>query len=497
MFENEVIKDLLKKYKRLWALGHARALMGWDNEVNMPRGGSEERGVAIAEISTLSQEILLSPEFTSLVEKASKQEGLNDYEEGVVRVLNRDISIMKKIPPSLLYEISETSQKAFHAWRDAREKNDFSLFSKHLEKIVKLSIELAEKLGYEKEPYDALLDLFEEGLRTDDVINIFSYLKPSMKKIVDKVLSEKYYYFDSPLEKERYDVEKMKQVNKEVLDLLEFPWDRGRLDISPHPFTNGLGLNDVRITTRYEGFDFKRSLFSVVHEFGHATYELQIDQNFKMTPLASGVSLGIHESQSRFWENIIGRSKQFTELIKPILDKHLGFTRNYDAEDIYRYFALVKPSPIRTEADELTYNFHILLRFELERLMLRGEININDLPELWNDKMEEYLGIRPKSYKEGVLQDVHWSHADLGYFPTYTLGNIVAAQIREYLLRSNFNIYELVSERRIKDIKEKLKELIHKYGSTYRPKDLLRKQLGEEYNPKYIIDYFEEKYIGH
>ncbi|AFZ69996.1 Zn-dependent carboxypeptidase [Caldisphaera lagunensis DSM 15908] len=494
MFENAVIREILEKYKRLWAIGHSMALMGWDNETYMPPKGSEERGYAIAEMSTLYQEMLLNESFVQLVEKGKNQENLNDYEKGVVRVLDREISILKKIPPSLVYEMSKTSEEAFHAWKLAREKNDFSIFSPYLEKIIKLNIEKAERLGYENEPYDALLDLFEEGLRTKDIIGIFDNLRSNLRSLLDKVISQKYYYFNSPLEGIKYEREKMEKVNNEVLNLLNFPWDRARLDVSPHPFTQGMGINDVRITTRYEGYDFKRSLFSVIHEFGHATYELQIDENLKMTPIGGGVSLGIHESQSRFWENIIGRSYQFTQVIKPILDKHLDFTKGYSEEDLYRYFAMVKPSLIRTEADELTYNFHILLRFELERLMLKGEVKVNDLPEIWNQYMEDLLGIRPKSYSEGILQDVHWSHGDLGYFPTYTLGNIVAAQVRNSLLKS-ISLYDLILEKKFNDIKASLRELIHKYGSTYRPKDLLLMKLGESYNQEYLINYLREKYL--
>jgi carboxypeptidase Taq len=338
------------------------------------------------------------------------------------------------------------------------------------------------------------LDLFEEGLRARDVVNIFTYLRTNLKVLLDKVIMQNYFYFEPELEKIKYEKEKMEKVNLEVLNLLQYPWDRARLDVSPHPFTQGLGINDVRITTRYEGHDFKRSLFSVVHEFGHATYELQIDENLKMTPIGGGVSLGIHESQSRFWENIIGRSYQFTTIIKPILDKNLEFTKKYAEEELFRYFANVKPSLIRTEAYELTYNFHILLRFEMERLMLKGETKVNDLPEIWNQNMEELLGIRPKTFSEGILQDVHWSHGDLGYFPTYTLGNIVAAQVREYLLK-NIPLYDLINEKRFNDIKENLRELIHKYGSTYKPKDLLIMKLGEAYNPEHLIKYLTEKYL--
>ncbi|NAZ32171.1 MAG: carboxypeptidase M32, partial [Acidilobus sp.] len=328
-FENPVIKELLERYRRIWSLEHAMSLMGWDEETYMPSQGVVERATAMAELRTLYQELITSDQFVSLVERASKQEGLNEYERGVVRVLTREITILKKIPPSLNYELTKTSQEAFIAWREAKAKSDFQMFRPYLEKIVELNRQMAEKLGYEENPYDALLDLHEEGLRTRDVRGVFSVLEPAMKRVLDRVTSEGYFSSPSPLEETKYEEAAMRRVNEAVLSLLGYPTDRARLDVSPHPFTINMGVNDVRITTRYEGFDFKRSLFSVVHEFGHATYELQIDPELDMTPIGTGASLGVHEGQSRFWENVVGRTLSFVKVIRPILDRELGFTRAY------------------------------------------------------------------------------------------------------------------------------------------------------------------------
>ncbi len=495
VFENNVIKEILAKYRRIWAIGHAMSLMGWDEETYMPEKGVTERSTAIAELRALYQELVLSDQFVSLVEKAKSLEGLNDYEKGVVRVLDREITIAKKIPPQLNYELAKTTSEAFVAWREARSKAEFSIFRPWLQKVVDLTKQVAEKLGYEEHPYDALLDLYEEGLRLRDVRSIFSILEPGIRSVLEKVISRGYFTVRSPLEEAKYDEQAMRRVNERVLDLLGFPRDRARLDVSPHPFTTNMGVNDVRITTRYEGLDFKRSLFSVVHEFGHATYELQVDPELAMTPIGTGASLGVHEGQSRFWENVIGRSPQFASLVKPLLDQELGLTRSLSVEDVYRYFASVRPSLIRTEADEVTYNLHILLRYELEVQLVGGEIKVDDLPELWNRRTEELLGVKPNNDAEGVLQDIHWAHGSIGYFPTYTLGNIVAAMMRDAFRKRVGDLGDYVAKGDFGQIKSFLRDFIHRYGSTYAPKELLRRQLGSEYDPNALLSYLEEKYV--
>ncbi len=495
VFENKIVKEIIEKYRVIWAINHASSLMGWDSEVYMPKEGVRERAVARAQLSVLSQQLLLRPEFIELVDKASQQEDLNEYERGVVRVLQRSIRIFKSLPPWIVAEYSKVTQEATMAWREAKEKNDYNIFKPYLGKIVELARKAADYLGWEEHPYDALLDLFEEGLRTRDVDQLFTPLEKDIKRILDKVLSSGKYPSKHPLEETRYEKEKLEKVNHEILRLLGYPLgSRGRLDVSPHPFTIGMGIYDVRITTRYEGYDFKRSLLAVVHEFGHALYELQIDERLSTTPLASGASMGIHEGQSRFWENMIGRSREFIETIYPILEKHLDFIKQYSVDDLYYYFNTVRPSLIRTEADEVTYNLHIILRYKLEKLMINGEVKIDELPELWNQYMDELLGVKPKNYSEGILQDIHWSGGSIGYFPTYTLGNLVAAQMKYHILRE-IDLYQTISEKDFDKIKEWQREKIHRWGSTYAPKELLKKAFNEEYEAKYLIKHLEEKYL--
>ena len=490
-FSDPDVLEVLRQYRRLWAISHASALMGWDSETYMPPGGAEERGVAQAELATLYQELLLRDAFTSLVEKASRKEGLSEYERGALRVLNREISIMRRLPPRLVYELSREAQEAFQAWREARARSDFGLFRPHLERLVQLNIERAEALGYDDHPYDALLDLHEEGLRTRDADGLFDYLGRELRQILERVRERGDCMAGSPLESARYDQQAMERVNRRVLDLLGYPWDRARLDVSPHPFTQGLGVGDVRITTRYEGVDFKRSLFSTIHEFGHALYELQVDPELRMTPVGGGVSLGVHEGQSRFWENVVGRTRAFARLVKPVLDGELGFTAQHSPDELYRYFVLVRPGAIRTEADELTYNLHIILRYEIEKLLLEGGLRVSELPEAWNSRSEELLGVRPPNDADGVLQDVHWAHGSMGYFPTYTLGNIVAAMMGEAY---GPGLEASIGSGDLEPVRVFLRERVHRWGATYAPKDLLRRSFGREYHAPALVSYLGDKY---
>ncbi|MFP3214720.1 MAG: carboxypeptidase M32 [Nitrososphaeria archaeon] len=493
-FQNPVIKEITEKYRRIWAIIHANNLLSWDSEIYMPERGVSERSIALAELNVLYRELILKDDFVSLVEKGKNEKDLNMWESGTIRVLDREINKMKKIPPELLFELQKTSSEAFQVWKNAKAQKKFDAFLPYLKKLVELNIQIAEKLGYQEKPYDALLDMYEEGLNTRDVKAVFDSLKPGLKNYLEKIKDGKFYGVHE-LEGVSYETSSMEKVNKEVLKMIEYPEERARIDVSPHPFTISMGINDVRITTRYEGYDFKRSLFSVLHEFGHATYELQIDPELDMTPIGTGVSLGIHEGQSRFWENVVSRTLAFTESVKPVLDKYLGFTSKYSPEDVYRYFAMVKPSPIRTEADEVTYNLHISLRFEIEQMLIEKELKPEDVPEVWDNMMQDLLGIKPADISEGALQDVHWAHGTFGYFPTYTLGNIVASMMMKKLSGKN-KIYELVRNRAFKEIKEFLKENVHQYGSSLSPKDLLIKSFGKSYSPEDLLDYIQYKYIN-
>jgi len=470
--------------------------MGWDQETYMPPKGVTERSIARSGIAVLRHELMLKPSFIELVEKAGERDDLNDVERGIVRVLRRSIDIARKLPPEHVAEVSKTTTVSLEYWKKAKEKDDFKIFQPYLEKIVELARKTADYLGYEEHPLDALLDLYEEGLRVRDVDHMFSKLEPGLKRVYEKIMESRAVPREHPLEKTRYNVEAMKNLNRRTLSLLGYPWNRARLDVSAHPFTIGIGVNDVRITTRYEGFDFKRSLLGTIHEFGHALYELGVDQRFIATPVAGGVSLGVHESQSRFWENQIGRSREFVEALYPYMKIYLRFLRNYEPSDVYLYFNTVRPSLIRTEADEVTYNFHIMLRYRLEKLLIEGSAKVSELPELWNEELERLLGIRAKSYSEGVLQDIHWSMGSIGYFPTYSIGTLLSAQIMRKIEAEMPDVRRDVGRLRFRRIQKWLRERIHRYGSVYPPKELIRKALGEDLDPLVYVDYLERKYLS-
>ncbi len=494
VFVKKEVRELVEDYIDIWSLQHALSLMSWDLETYMPEDGVHERSIAMSRINLMIQRMVTRREFVEKLEKAEKIEDLNDYEGGVIRVLRRFVDYYVKIPPRIVEELSRTASEASVVWRGAKARDDFEAFKPYLEKIFGLEREIAGYLGYKEHPYDALLDLYEEGLTAREFKSTMDRLIPGLKKILDRVSGEGYFPQHHRLEDEPYDVEVMRKVNKKILEILGYNPKRLRLDESAHPFTNSMGIWDVRITTRYEGRDFRRTILSVMHEFGHALYELQIDEALRATPLAGGASLGIHESQSRFWELMIGRSRLFVEnLYRGVLNSYLW---SQDPEDLYRYFNIVRPSLIRVDADEVTYNLHIAVRFEIERLAIAGEIKAGDVPEMWNDLMERYLGIRPKRYSEGALQDIHWSNGYVGYFPTYTLGTLIAAQIRDAMEKDLGDLYSYIASLNFKPVREWLREKIHRWGSTYAPKDLLKRSLGINIDPESYLSYLERKYVS-
>ena len=492
MSNNALVQQLLEEYKPIWALDHAFSLFEWDIETYMPVQASKARGFAQAQMALMKQERVI--DLAGPISKAEKLSDLSDYEKGILRTIKRDLDYYTKVPPKLLEELRRTTTEASVVWREARRKSDFQMFKDYLQKIVELKKQEAEKLGYEGHPYNALLDRYEENLTVKDVDKVFSALVPSLKRILSKVLSDGKYPTSHPLESLSYEEDAMRRVNTEILTLLGMPEKTFRMDVSTHPFTSSMSLEDVRVTTRYEGKGFKESLFSLIHECGHALYDLQVDPALEYTPLAGGTSLGVHESQSRFWENFIGRSAEFTKLVYPILKKNLPFVLGYSEDEVYRYFNLVRASPIRVEADELTYNFHIILRYELEKKIMAGDVSVSEIPSLWDDMMEEYVGVRPRNNAEGVLQDIHWS-GGFGYFPTYSLGNVIGGMVF-HQIQKDINLEDAVRHGELEGIKGWLRDHLHKWGSTYSPKELQMKAFGEVYNPEHLVSYLEHKYLA-
>ena len=470
---------------------HSQAVLGWDTETGMPEGGARPRGIAAGQLELMAQKATVALE--GLVKRAEKANDLDDMEKGVVRQMRRGLDYYLKVPPEVVDQIQRVTTEATVVWRTARKKSDFKLFRPHLEKIVDLQRTVAEKLGYEKHPYNALLDQFEEGFTVADANAVYARLIPESKKLLAKVTAAGVYPSKHPLESVKYDREVMERVNQEVTGLLKMPPARFKMAVSTHPFTTQIARDDVRITTRYEGVNFKSTLYSTIHESGHAIYGLGVDEKLAYTPLVRGASFGIHESQSRFWENVVGRSREFVKLVDPILRKNLPFVKTYDNEALYRYFNTVRKSFIRVDADELTYNFHTALRYEVEKKVIAGDVSVSEVPSLWNDTFEEYLGMRPRNDAEGALQDVHWSGGSFGYFATYTLGNVVAAMIW-HKMRDGEVIRDALNKGDILLLKDWLGMNIHRYGSTYSPKDLQKRVFGEAYNQERLLQYLRQKF---
>ncbi len=493
MAQNPLVRDILKNYRQVWALNHSMAVLGWDMETHMPEGGAKPRGMASGQLAVMAQKATV--EMDGLVKKAEKAIDLDDMEKGVVRVLRRSLDYYMKVPPELVDEIQRVTTEATVVWRTARKKSDFKLFRPHLERIVQLQRKVADKLGYERHPYNALLDLFEEGFTVRDADAVYSKLIPETKKLLAKVTEAGVYPSKHPLESVKYDTEAMEKVNLGVVKMLKMPTERFRMDVSTHPFTTQIASDDVRITTRYEGVNFKSTLYSTIHESGHAIYGLGVDKKLAYTPVDDGASYGIHESQSRFWENVVGRSREFVRLVDPLLRENLPFLRGHEDEDLYRYFNTVRKSFIRVDADELTYNFHTALRYEVEKKVIAGEVGVSELPSLWSDTFDEYLGMRPKNDAEGVLQDIHWSGGSFGYFATYTLGNVVAAMIW-HKMRNGALIRDALQKGDIMELKAWLGAHIHRCGSIYAPKELQQRVFGEAYNPDRLLEYLNAKFAS-
>ncbi|MEK6825892.1 MAG: carboxypeptidase M32 [Nanoarchaeota archaeon] len=495
LITHPIILQLLEQYKPIWSLRHLCGLANWDLQTYMPPEGIEARGEALSNAETLSQNLFLNPSFISLIDKASTEKDLNDYERGIIRLLQRSLHYYRVLPPAFIAEFIKLTSEAHAVWKNAKEKNQFSLFAPLLQKIIELSRKKAHYLGYREHPYDALLDEYEEGLTTREVEAYFNEICAPLVELLKDILHSPKYRKEHALAKDKCNPELMHKGMQKIIEYVHEGRGHLRLDTSAHPFSTSLGKGDARITTRYEEKDIAYPYGSTIHEYGHALYEIQSHDDLHYTPVCGGVSLVIHESQSRFWENFVGRSKGFIEQLLPLLRAHHSPLVSYSLDEIHHYLNLVKPSLIRTEADELTYHFHIMIRFEIEKALIEGKCEAKELPELWSKKYKEYLGVEPKTDSEGVLQDVHWSGGAIGYFPTYSLGSALSAQWKNFMQKDLGDFDALVSNQEgLRKIQRWLKEHIHQHGSAYTFRALVSRVTGEEFSPKYLLESLRTKY---
>ncbi len=485
------LKELLGEIADLNA---AAAVLGWDQNTYMPPGGAEARGHQLATLSKIAHLKFTSPETGKLIEEIQK-EGLDPDSDdaALVRVVAREYEKATRVPPEFVAEFAQVTSRAHEAWVEAKGKSDFSIFRPHLEKIVELTRQYITFFPPADHPYDTLLDNYEPGMKTAEVKEIFDQLRPRQVELI-RAISQRPQVDDSFL---HLDYEKQKQwdFGVEVITRFGYDWKRGRQDESPHPFTTSFSIHDVRITTRFLPKDGVSALFSTMHEAGHALYEQGIDPAYERTPLASGASLAIHESQSRMWENLVGRSLPFWEHFYPrfreLFPVQLG---NVDLMTFYKGINKVQPSLIRVEADEATYNLHIMLRLEIEIALVEGNLQVKDLPEYWNTKMQEYLGLTPPNDAQGVLQDIHWSMGSIGYFSTYALGNLISVQLWEKIHQDIPDLDDQIRRGEFGALLSWLREKIHRHGRKYEPQQLVQRVTGSKITPEPYLRYLRQKF---
>jgi carboxypeptidase Taq len=486
--------QLKKRLATISDLGSASSLLFWDKQTYMPKGGVTARAEQMATLSRLAHEMLVDAETGRLLDSLGEPD-LSSEKGALVRRTRRDYERATKLPAELVEEITRATALAEPAWVRAREESDWSVFAPHLEKILALKKQAAEALGYEDHPYDALLDGYEPGAKKARLEAMFEELKvgivPLVREVVEKGNGEDrtaplYGTFDETAQ-ERFGVE--------VVTRFGYDWERGRQDRTVHPFCINFSPGDVRITTRFDPHWLAPALFGTFHETGHALYEQGINSDYARTPLGGGTSMGVHESQSRLWENLVGRSRSFWSCLYPRLqDAFPEALRGVDLETFYRSINVLEPSKIRVEADEATYNLHILLRFELEVALFEDELSVRDLPSAWNAKMEEYLSVTPTNDAEGVLQDIHWAEGLFGYFPTYAMGNVLSVQFFDEAVKAHPRIPVQIEQGEFTTLLGWLRENVYYHGSRYEPDELVRRVTGSSLDTGLYLRYLRKKF---
>jgi len=473
---------------------YSSAVLQWDQETYMPPASADLRGRQLATLAGYAHELNTSAELGKLLQELKNDASLTDQQKANIRESLRDYDMRTKYPAQFVEDMSLAISKAFNAWQQAKKQNDFKLFEKELEVIVDFKLREAELLGYNDHPYDALLDQYEPGATVAQIRTLFADVKD---QLVDFVKSITPFQVDSAFMSRHYPAQKQWDFGIQVLKDMGYDFNAGRQDKSSHPFTTSFSPHDVRVTTRINENDLHEMIWSTIHEGGHALYEQGIMAENYGLPMGEAVSLGIHESQSRLWENNVGRSLNYWKHYYPQL-QHLfpESLKGIELMQFYKAMNEVKPSLIRTNADELTYHFHIMIRFGIEVMLLEKKVKVAELPELWNSLYKQYLGLDVPSASQGVLQDVHWSHGSFGYFPTYSIGSFYAAQFFAAAQKQIPGLDNQIESGQYAQLREWLRNTIHVHGKHYSADELCRRITGESLNFTYFMDYAKQKYTA-
>lgn len=492
---SEALTELLRRFEVLADLRQVSSLLSWDQNTYMPAGAAAARGQQLATLSELAHGRLTDPAVGDLIARVEDEghpEG--SVEAAMVRNARRSYDQATKLPTEFVASFAKLRSESQAAWVEARAANDFASFAPLLGRMFAMSREEAEYLGYEEHPYDALHDLYEAGSSAARLRSVFEPLRDETVALL-RDIRERGSELDDELLHERWDEEVQEQFAVEVVKGFGYDFRHGRLDRTVHPFAQGIDRSDVRITTRYNPDYLSTALFGTLHEAGHGMYEQGIAERYARTPLGEAASLGVHESQSRLWENLVGRSYAFWQGAYPRLQElfpqQLGAT---PLDDFYAAVNVVRPSLIRVEADEVTYNLHVMVRFELEHALLEGSLEVRDLPEAWNERYRDYLGITPPDDARGCLQDVHWSFGLVGYFPTYALGNLMSVQLYEAAREALPDLEEKIRVGDFADLHGWMREHVHRHGARFEPDELLRRATGSGLDAAPYVRYLNRKY---
>ena len=485
----------IERVKDIHKIGAIQGHLGWDQETIMPAKGSKARSEIMSWLAKEQHSRITNSEFAEMIDTLESDNSLDDDQRANVREVRRRYDKAVKLPSEFVAEFALARSQALVAWQEARAESDFAKFKPHLAKLVAMTNEKIDYYGVKDTRYDVLLDEYEFGMKVSDYDPLFAGLKSRLVPLLHKIMEAKKLTPDPTLPSEMsFPVDAQTEFCKLVSSATGFDFEAGRMDASTHPFSAGLWPGDTRFTTRFDEKDPFSCLYAVMHETGHALYEQGLDANHSFTPRGDAVSLGVHESQSRFWENQVGRTPAFWKVVLPWFKEHFPDSPDWTPEELNKIANCVEPGFIRVEADEVTYNLHIMLRYELEKKIFNDNLSVDEIPETWNQMFAEWFGIEVTEDRLGCLQDIHWSMAAFGYFPTYTLGNLYAAQLLDAMGEELGDIDAIVESGEWQPMLDWLRENIHQQGSKFTPSELIQKATGEPPTPNPFINYVEKKY---